>query len=222
MKPFFSLSIGIFSAFVTLDSFAQQILKDMNGKQLLETKYVDVKGSPFFEDRYIKGSATLQNKQTFNNLFLRYDQVQDMVYFKNDMAEENAMTFASPAVEFKIPMGTDTAVFAKLATGNLKNDGYYQVLYNGSTTLLKKIRKKLVTKSTYGTSGEEKNISSIVNYFIITANGKLLPFNRETKSILKTLGNKQEAMEKYISADSLDLKKDKDLAAVIAYYDTLN
>ena len=221
MKAIINATLCSMVFLYSFDSVGQQIMKDMNGKQLLESKYVDVKGSPFFKDEYIKGSATLQNKQTFTNVFLRYDQVQDMVFFKNDMAEENAMTFASPAVEFKIPMGTDTATFARLSTGNLKNDGYYQVLYNGNTTLLKKIRKKLVTKSTYGTAGEEKNISSVVNYFIINTNGKLLPINPETKSILKTLGSKQEAMEKYISSDSIDLKRDKDLAAVIAYYDTL-
>lgn len=221
MKLLLKLSACLIGGLLSLNSFGQRILKDMNGKQLLETKYVDVKGSPFFNDTYVKGVALLQNKQTFNNVFLRYDLVQDMVFFKNDLNEENAMTFASPAVEFRIPIDGDTAVFAKLETGNAKNEGYYQILYNGKTTLLKKTKKTLVTKSSYGSGGEEKNVSTVVNYFVITDQGKLLPIKPETKSILKTLGNKQEAVEKYISSGSLNLKNDKDFVSIITYFDGL-
>lgn len=221
MKSLLTLWACLLTGLISLNSFGQQILKDMNGKQLLETRYVDVKGSPFFDDAYIKGVATLQNSQIFHNVFLRYDQVQDIVFFKNDLNEENAMTFASPAMEFKIPLGGDTAVFAKLSTGNAKNDGYYQVLYNVKTCLLKKTKKTLVTKSTYGSGGEEKNISTAVNYFLITGQGKFIQIKPETKLILKSLGNNQESIAKFISSGSIDLKKDTDLVSVIAYYDSL-
>ncbi|HEX8609407.1 MAG TPA: hypothetical protein VF679_12270 [Pedobacter sp.] len=221
MKSLLILSVSLIVIIAPFYSHGQRILKDMNGKQLLETKYVDIKGSPFFDDSYIKGVATLQNKQTYYNVFLRYDQVQDIVFFKNDINEQNAMTFASPPVEFKIPIGGDTAVFAKLETGNSKNDGFYQILHNGNTTLLKKTKKTLVTKSTYGTGGEEKNVVTAVNYFLITEQGKFIPIKAETKSILKSLGDKQEFVEKFISSGIVDLNKDKGLASVIAYFDSL-
>jgi hypothetical protein len=217
LKSCICLVVGLTSSSV----FGQQILKDMNGKQLLETKYVNVNGSAFFNDSYVKGVAKLQNSQTFNNVFLRYDQVQDMVFFKNDLNEETAMTFSSPAVEFKIPTEGDTAVFAKLTTGNSKNDGYYQVLYDGKTSLLKKTKKALVTKSTYGSGNEEKNISSVITYFLITIQGKLLQIKPETKSILKSLGSNQEAVEKFITTKGINFKNDKDLTSVISYFDSL-
>jgi hypothetical protein len=221
MKSLFKISICLLLSLLSFNVSSQQILKDMNGRQLLEIKYVNVNGSPFFNDTYVKGVAKLQNSQTFNNVFLRYDQIQDMVFFKNDLKEENAMTFASPAVEFKIPVGGDTAVFAKLITGNSKKDGYYQVLYDGKTSLLKKMKKALVNKSTYGSGGEEKSISSTVTYFLITSQGKLLQIKSETKSILKALGNNQEKVEKFINTQGVDLKTDKDLIAVIKYFDNL-
>ena len=198
-------------------------------KPLKSARYTDVHGSPFFSDNWLDGIVKLADGKLYKDVKLKYDQVLDEVFFlgKNDAI----MVFKSPVLEFKIVTVAVNGFLneAYFVNGFAPIDGateksYYQKLIyeNGSKLqLLKRTIKKIYESRVYNSAITDKTIEPIVFYYISDGKKVLKRIKLDRKSIVKSIGDKQNELEKFMEANKLDLKKEEGLIKLITYYNSI-
>src|SRR5215467_731634 len=67
-----------FFIFQTVDMTSRKFIEPMldysNNKEFIGFQYTDVKGSPYFSDKWMKGKVLLNDKDWVDNLQLKFDQ----------------------------------------------------------------------------------------------------------------------------------------------------
>lgn len=204
---------------------AQVFAEDMKGNAIRETKYTNINGSPYWDNTWQRGTVKFANGQVIKNMLLKYDQVDDMLLFKN--AKGDSLRFVLPVTEFTLPAQkegeTALPVFRNqfpAVDGNNTNN-YYEVLYDGKTKFLKRTKKTLVTQpSQYSSAVKQKDIVQRIDYFI-SKSGLLVAVKLDKKSFLKVLNDKSSSIDEYAGKNNLNFKKESDCRKIAAFYDSL-
>lgn len=219
------LIIGFFlTIIIAVQAEAQLlVLKDMNGKPIPLTKYVNVNGSPFLSDEWRVGEVTFENNSMMKDISLKYDQVEDQIYFKG--INNEIMAFNMRVKEFKLYPSENKEVYRHFVSGFPEIKGttattFYEIVVNGKVQLIKRSRKTISETKEYSSATTNKNIQESNNYFLYKA-GQLNPVKKDKKSILAALPDKSKELEDYIKSNNLNLKQDADLSKVIAFYNSL-
>jgi len=224
MKPIFSVL-----AFLTLlisTANAQEFfrLKESTGMPLRTRSYTDLKGSPYFLDSWNKGIIVQANGQSYKDVELKYDQLEDELIFRDQQGRE--LGFAIPVKEFKINYISDGSPKSALFRNGFEpfkgstEKNYYEILYDGPVKLAKKNVKRIEQYREYNSAVTTKSVIERVKYYFYTTN-QLKEFKRDVKSIQLAFGEKSPTVLKYIDENKLDLKKDDDLVKIFSFFSTI-
>lgn len=197
-----------------------QYTEDFRAKTVLEKTYTDVKGSPYLFDDWSLGIVKMVAGSSYKDMALKYDQVTGELIFKDKTGK--SLGFADPIAEFKIIDKSNAfRIFRSgfKATDNNSEKSFYEVLYDGGTTLLKDPRKNIVEHRAYNSSTVVKSVVETPAYYVVL-NGELIKIKKDKKAILAALPN-SAALDKYIQDNKLNVKEDKDLAKLMLYYDSV-
>jgi len=223
MKSSKKIALTIFClSGVAFTSFGQGGMTDNQNRPLLTKSYVDVNGSPYFNDNFVKGSVKLSDGKKYDNVYLQLDEVKSTLLFKDTKDTKEAMEYSLPVSEFNLNLENGTVANFKKVASDEKNTGFYQVIYDGKFSLLKRTRKSVVTKATYGTANVEKNINAVTVFMVVSPDQKFTPVKADKKAFLQYFGSKSGDMETFISKEQIDFKKDADLVKLFAYFNSLS
>ena len=156
----------------------------------------------------------------YNNIMLQYDIVDDAIiisdYTQNYLIKLNSKKIARFSIYNQLFV---QPVFYSNA-GAIPGEGFYEQLYNGSTTVLVKRTKKLVNKQ----SSDEKSIGKFLSFsqFFIQKGNTYNAIARK-KDIIGIYQDKKNEIRRYISDNKLSFRKNPEimLEKVAAYYDQL-
>ncbi len=109
----------------------------------------------------------------------------------------------------------------------------FEMMIEGKLSLM--LREKIVAESTnsffpsyyaYGLMPSFSNNYGYVNrvkydYFFLTEDGNILKFSGKKKDLYNVMNDKEDEIKKYMSDNRLNLKKMKDLARVVSYYNRI-
>ncbi len=201
-----------------------QTLNRINGTAVRLTDFTDVKGSPYFYNDWLKGDVTISNNSIHQNMDLRYNLVNDQLYFKS--GNGSVLTFADPVKQFTINSPVESMQVLTFRNGYQNIPGttstsFLEVLTEGKTQLLKKLSKKIQTENVYPNTSTNKFFTETKTYYIFK-DGKGILIRPDKKSIIFALPNKQAELEAYIKQNRLNLKDDGDLKKLIIYYNSIN
>jgi hypothetical protein len=225
---FLLAACGFFNkAFAQDASFmATQYFQDGAPKLATSTAvYEDVDGSPYLYDGWARGEAKLSDGKIYNNLFLKYDQVADVILFKYALTD-SAMGFAVPAVAFKFNYISRDISHEVLflngfdPIGNASSTSFYQLLSNGKTMLLKRTEKKLLKVSEFNSASAHRIVQESTTYYL-AKNKHLTKVNNNAKAVYAALNDKADQLKQYAASNRLDVKEDRDFGRLIDYYNTL-
>jgi hypothetical protein len=223
IKPFYCLAI-ILDLFLFSNNTRAQSIENDKGTMIVKKSYVDIEGSPFLTDDFNKGTIKLSNGVTYKDTPLKYDQVEDVVYFQGK--DGQTLMFAQPVNEFTISYIKDNTVYNKHYRNNYppiaKNTdkSFYEILTDGTAQLLKRTIKSIQEDKPYNSATITRNINEDVKYYLFIS-GKINQIKKDKKSVFSVLGNKQDELEKYMKTNNINLKNDEDLAKLLAYYNSL-
>ncbi len=202
---------------------AQFYLNNLNGTAFKEQNYTDVKGSPYVVDDWSVGTV-LTRKGTYNNINLKYSELDDQLFFKGK--DQEMMQFADQVKEFTLSYKKDDKqLLVHYRNGytniaGVNNNTYFEILADGKFQLLRKATKKVKQEITYGSTEPNKSFITTVKYYIVTSEKGIL-IKKDKKSILSVLGDKESQLEVYAKANNIDFKSDEDLAKLINYYNSI-
>lgn len=205
----------------SISSVLAQTINYADGKPVQVIQYTELQGSIYFNDNWLPGSVKTEDGKLISNLKLKYDELNDQVYFKGQ--DESPMAFLTPVQEFTlIGEGGQNLTFRNgyPSIQSLTEKSFYCVLADGKTQFLKKTVKQIVETKEYNSATSVKTALEGVRYLIFK-NHALTIVKKDKKSILAALGDKQDQLEAYIKANNLNLKDEGDIIKLVTYYNSI-
>ncbi len=220
MKQISLIAAFCFTALI-LDA-QDMILTDPVTSRTFDTqKYSGIKGSPFLNEEFVLADVVI-GRGIYKNQKIKLDLVNNTVLFsKNDEEFE----FTEPVLKFTLmPRPSDTSSYQHfikgINAGGLKPDQFVQVLAEGPVALYRS-DIKLVSETNEVNAGVIKVFNNSTRYFIRDKEGRVQVIKLNEKDILNFLQDKKQAMDEYISKNRPNLKREKDAAALVKYYNSL-
>jgi hypothetical protein len=184
------------------------------------SKYSGMKGSPFIYENEMKGIVTT-NKGTYeveNMKFNCYDNI--VQYTKNDVVFE--VTDQVLHFEFfaKPSDAVPTLKFEKGFRGSgIKPDQFARVFTQGKVKFIR-LDAKSLTETNEINAGVVKTFADFTKWYLVK-DGSVSLVKLNKTDITAFLSDKADAVQQYINAQSLNLKKEEDCAKLINYYNSL-
>ena len=178
-------------------------------------------GHPFFLSKQFDTGAVFYNKVLYENVPLLYDLIMGELLTRNP-TNDYFIRLNNENIGWFILSGHTFIKLNRHDSGNVVlHEGFYDLLYNGTTTLYKKPSKNF--KEINDTHvGIKKYVVESDAYFI-KENNQYYKVNNK-KELLLIMNNNKKEVELFIRKNKLSLKKDKDnaLRKIVAYYDDIN
>ncbi len=198
---------------------------DITGKVWRQVGYSELSGSPYLSSEWGKGIVKLANNKVTNGIDLKYDQIADVLLYKN--SKDEVMEIAEPVAEFKIAVKTKKGEEQHLfrtgfkPVGNNKESSFYEVLSDGNVKFLKKTIKFITEEKEYNSSTVVKKINDKIAYYIVKPDEAPILVSKSEKDILGAINDKKSELTNYIGENKLNLKKDEDILKLLEYYFTI-
>jgi hypothetical protein len=176
-------------------------------------------GHPFFyKDDFLQGTIVYDNI-LHPEVKLKYDEVKEVIIFED--ATHRIQLVGDRISRFSI-MGNDFVRITKDTGKNaLVSTGFYQMLYDGNITVLKKEVKSIREVLVSNTEGIYRYIDA-KKYYYINWDNEYYAVKRK-KSLLNLFKNRRKEVQQHIKRNKLNFKKDPDnfLIQTTLYYDQL-
>jgi hypothetical protein len=196
---------------------AQGFLRDILGRPIIELAFVDIIGSPFQNDEFLKGSVILHNDDEYENVPLKYNIYDDELYFKSTK-DEMLLSFVIPVKSFMIGGQTYLNGFPEIE--NFTKTSYYGLLADKKIKLLFKAYKTIAESRPYNSPRAEKRFESYKAYFILKG-GKMYRFKPSKKDLINLFDSSGPKIEEYIRKEKINFKNDQDLIKIIDFINSL-
>ncbi|WP_342647976.1 hypothetical protein [Mucilaginibacter sp. CSA2-8R] len=219
-KTLFYLTILslVFCLLLTGRASAQFLSDNLTGRPITANAYSEISGSPYLNDTWSVGMVKLANGDTYkNNLYLKYNLLDDEVYFKGK--NDETLAFVDPVKEFTIGDGSKHYRAGYEGINGFKTKAFFQVIADGAVKLLKKTSVVITEIKQY--SAASNKFFERSDLYIIYRNNKGQIVKKDKKSILSVLGDKQNELESYLKSNNINFKSDADLGKLITYYNSL-
>lgn len=221
MKKILIFCLG-FVLFSKAEIRAQGYLQDISGSVIKERSLVELGGSPYFNDEFLKGSIKVNDKTVYNGLYLRYDLESDQLTYRKENSDVS-MSPSEKVTEFSIQLPSGSvAMFKRISKDDPSIDGFYQVLFDGKTSLLKKVKRKIVEKVEYNSSSKTKSLVTQTNYYAYNAStGAFNALKNDKKTIANVFGENAEKVGDFIKKENISFKNEVSLVHLMSYYNSL-
>jgi hypothetical protein len=213
-KLFLALSLTLATSF----AFAQSLMRDGAGKQILSTGAAkESLGSPYLNKSFVKSQVVTVSDKKMDVEALRYNVLTQDVEYQDRVAtyavQDSLKSFTLPDSSGKV------LTFVRKKVNS--EDGFYEVVVPGKIELLKRYTAKPETSTDWYTKKEVKAIKQQATYYA-SKDGKIEKVGTSAKSLLTLFADKKGAVATYIKEQSPDLKTETGLADVFKIYNAAN
>jgi hypothetical protein len=175
-------------------------------------------GNPYFIDKKRHPGTVFYDSVQYAHVLLLYDEVKDLVILY-DVFNLFKINLYSELLD-RFTIGDHQFIRLRDSLNPTQpHNGFYEVLYKGRISLLKK-EKKIIQEDLYAGNQVEYYISGAdTSYYLKKANDYYPVKN--TRSLLRALKDRGKEVKKFIRSNGLSLRKDREntLLKVSAWYD---
>ena len=193
------------------------------GSAVSMAKYVRlVEGSPFFSEKWMKGTAFLPDGNQLENLLMRIDLVADEIQFIGESGKEMVATNPISEILLSDSLTGEKYHFvhssAFVAT-KIPERGWYLLLVQGTAVLFKKFQKIVNETRPYSSATYQLTIVTTPAYFIFYNNS----FSRIKKfsQLPEVLNKNNRELMQFINSSKLTGKKETDYVMLVNRYNEL-
>jgi len=226
----FSLFTVLFShaqrnSISTTSKWGQQIfLSDVNG-QAFVNKYEGIAGSVYDQTEYQLAKITLKDGRVYNDVKTRINLLEQEVNFIASNGQEGYLGKGMASEIAYIDSKVETQNVKVFQCGfppidNQNRISFYQILFNGKTSLLKSVYKSIQERNNDMSGERYKEFATYENIYLLKE-GTMVRIKKDKSSIVAMFQDKKEAITKYIEDKKLNLKNEAHLVDLVKYYNTL-
>jgi hypothetical protein len=215
-------SISYQSAFANTRAIYDKQVGDQsplyNGSQYASYGFVFKSGSPYFISEQFNDGSVVYDGILFSNLPLLYEDLSEFLVTKKDgyllqLINARISSFVISGHQF-------IRLIADSSNRGISKTGFYEILYPGRSTVLKKTSKDIQeVASIY--EGVLHFIEESDSYFI--KRGNVFIRVRSVNELLDVFHDHQKDIQHFIKKNKLKFRKDKEniLIKVAGYYDQI-
>ncbi len=202
-----------------MDEFRTKKLQDGTWTRY-NLKLSDIQGTPFLDPEFHPGRIVASDGSIFTDIPLRYNGYSDDLEFQKGTDTYNI----DPKTRVrKAEFGGMT--FACLPFDDLGkvNNGFFQVLAEGTATLLIKYSVAFLEKEAVKAFADPKpaRFDDIQKTYYLTIKNSIAQQITTKKKLLELFGEKKGEMETFISKNKLSIHGDDALTKIITHYNSL-
>ncbi len=187
------------------------------------TRQVD--GSPYYHDEWTTGIALLPNNMKSKGVQMMYSTYGNEVFYRengklmkldNRRVEGFALNVDEGWVVFKNGFNPDMKNLDRLTFFRMIHDGKTKLLAHHRTYTRKNPRPAIAT----GRVSQE--FRHRTEYYLQTEDGEFQETHRSKRDVLRKLKKQyRDRVEEYADENDLNFGEEKELAKILAYYDSL-
>lgn len=181
-----------------------------------------VEGSPFFNEKIMKGAIILSEGKEYKNVMVRINLLETQVNYLDDKQVE--LVASSPIKEVVL---WDTInkkdyrfVYSDYIEASQKPEkDFYEILQAGKAELYKQHKKNLTEHKPYGSATEEQRIQT-QNYYFVLINKQWTKI-KKLKDLVGLLSDKASEVSKFIKDNQVNGDNQANFEKVVNYYNSL-
>lgn len=184
-----------------------------------------INGSRYLNEEFIEGKMTIVDGTEIPGLFYRYDIYGDEMQF---IINADTASITKPLSLRSLELGEKKFVYdVYQVSEDVVAAGYFEVIEEGETlTILYRREMELEQDSyvsNYGGGGGTKEfmMKEKTNYYLKQERKAAQKIYRK-KDFLSSINAHQEEVKQYMKDHRLSVKKEKDLQALVKYYNSLD
>lgn len=194
----------------------------------IDTRYEGLRGTPYFQPDWANGQIDLTNGRTYRDVPVKFDAHRQVLMLLRPKQGNDSIIIDQRTVRhFQIANADGKSyLFKRYPTSKAADadvqEGYFMVLYEGKTALLKRIVKTFRPADFKGaySSGTRYDAYTDANaYYVLKPDQTLTKIKLSKKSLLDALDSKSDALKTF--ADKFGFKSEADAVAVVQQYDSL-
>lgn len=196
----------------------------------IDTRYEGLRGTPYFQPDWSKGQIQLTDGRKYTDVPIKFDAHRQALILLRPKQGNDSIIIDQRTVRHFLVANPDGQEYLFKRYPAIKTDdpqirdGYFLVLYEGKTALLKRVVKTFKPadyKGAYNSNPHYDAYTDANAYYILRADQTLTRVKLARKSLLDAFNDKAEAMKAFVSEQKLDVKSEAEAVALVQHYDTL-
>ena len=172
-----------------------------NGSKYGEYLFRFSGGHPFFNSPDPVAGSVIYDGIRYDSIFMRYDEIKDVLVINS---QANRIQLFSEKVEYFNLFNSDFIRLVKDSlTNSLVSTGFYNLLYKGKISLLKKQIKTI--REVISTKLELQHFADEKDYYYIKKDDGIYPI--KTKKICSNFWRQKKEVQQFIKANNLNFRK---------------
>ena len=223
MKTLLVLILCLITAGITNAQSTVFMADNVTGNLYRPSAETDIEGTRFLFEDWMPGVIYMKDGYKADKFLLKFDFYSNELLFLHD---GKPLVVVNPVKEFVItPVVGSPCLFRRGYQPVERNDelSYYQVIQDGSVSLLKFTSKSINERKEYSKAGVIKEYASVINYFIAKSNGEIVKIKKDKTSLLSAIGDADGKLRTWVDKNKIRCKTDEEMMTVVkAYNDNLH
>lgn len=183
----------------------------------------NIEGSAYVPENFISGKIYINGEIMQDNVFLRYNMVNDEIEIKNSLYDTGNNNAVIKDPEIYARVGNTTYVFAPYK-GSVDDGGYFALVATGENyDLYKRATATFIPFKSATPFVPEKAATFKIkkSYYLVNKQGNFFNLPTNKRKILKVMDDYDFEIKEFISSKNLDLDNEAHLVDVFTTYDEL-
>lgn len=195
-----------------------QMITDKAPNTLTEN---DIKGSPYMDDAFAKGTIYTSSKTKVVGIPLRYNIFNDNLEFKTPSGQ--ILALSTPESVERAEFNKIILEFTRFEKANKIKQGFLRVIQKGKVSLLSKSTihyQKPIQEKAYKEAQPAKFIPKPEVFYLQLENQPALKIKGK-KELLSILSDHPKEISTFLKKNKIKLSKEQDLHKLVNYYNSL-
>ena len=209
------------------DSRVQDAYTDLVNSVTRAIVKTDIKGSPYFNEKFIDSKIKYFDKNLEEVFYLRYNAFSDEIELGKNKFQNESVEIVQKNEKIICFIGNEIFLLKsyKNEVGNQKK-GYLNMIFDGKKSKIYRSKRKIFMEATQARTSLERAFPARYidekSYYISLKNSSEINYLKVSKkSLLKLIDSKEKKIKKFISENKIKLKNEADLIKVFEFYESL-
>jgi hypothetical protein len=198
--------------------------------QTTDNRYAGLVGTPYFIPNWSKAQVTKTGGVQLDDVPLKYNAVTQSVILRRPAMNDSLELLPAQIERFVLfDAGGQPWPFRRFPAARTTEpglmDGFFLVLYEGKTLLLKRVNKLLKQANFKGAYSPDERQDTFLDdpaYYLLRPDMSLVKIKKSLKGLAEALSPQQDAVKAYAAQEKIGGKTDLELARLVQYADGLN
>ncbi|GAB3951508.1 hypothetical protein GCM10028805_31760 [Spirosoma harenae] len=195
----------------------------------IDHRYEGLRGTPYFLPEWNKGVIEMVAGQHYKDVPIKFDAYrQHLILLRTWVGGDSIIINADQVKSFQLKnQDGQFYVFRHIPTAKTSEEflkeGYFLVLYQGKTALLKRIAKVFKQadfKNPYANGERYDEFRNVVSYYVLKPDQTLEKVKLSDKSIIEALADHKDELKAFAKESNLSVKTENDAIQLVQKYDS--